>query len=276
MSFKSLLTIINRADLSTSALEPAIQAAARLDAHLDIVCIGVDQTQMGYYYAGANAVVMQENLHRAQDDAMAIEAAVKARMASETIAWGSETIVAQLGGMGHIVAQRARFTDLVILPKPYGENCGPEDEAIIEASMFDGHAPVIVLPNDASFGRNIVVAWNQSNEAMTAIRAALPLLQAADTVNITIINPPAHGPERSDPGGALSQWLSRNGVHPEISVLAKTMPRVADVLARHATDIDADLIVMGAYGHSRFREAVLGGATRNMLEKSEVPVFLAH
>ena len=95
-------------------------------------------------------------------------------------------------------------------------------------------------------------------------------------MNITIIDPPTHGPERSDPGGALSQWLSRQGVHSEISVLAKTMPRVADVLARHANDIGADLVVMGAYGHSRFREAILGGATRHTLETSEVPVFLAH
>ncbi|GGE50220.1 universal stress protein [Actibacterium pelagium] len=276
MGFKSLLTIVNRVDLATSALDAAIQAAAKMDAHLDILAIGVDQTQMGYYYAGANAVVMQENLHRAQDEAMAIETAIKARMQGETIPWSSETIVAQLGGMGHIVSQRARFSDLVILPKPYGENCGPEDETIIEAAMFDGQAPVIVLPSNTNFGKNVVVAWNQSNEAMTAIRAALPLLQAADMVNIAIIDPPPHGPERSDPGGALSQWLSRQGVHPEISVLAKTMPRVADVLARHATDICADLVVMGAYGHSRFREAILGGATRHTLEASEVPVFLAH
>ncbi|MFV2033667.1 MAG: universal stress protein, partial [Halocynthiibacter sp.] len=109
-----------------------------------------------------------------------------------------------------------------------------------------------------------------------AVRAALPLLIAAEIVNITVIDPPVHGPDRSDPGGALSQMLARHGVNAEISVLAKTLPRVADVLTRHVRDIDADFLVMGAYGHSRFREAILGGATRNMLEQAEVPVLMAH
>jgi nucleotide-binding universal stress UspA family protein len=128
----------------------------------------------------------------------------------------------------------------------------------------------------AEIGKRVVIAWNQSAEALIAIRTALPILQAADTVNISIIDPPQHGPDRSDPGGALSQYLSRHGVKTEISVLAKTMPRISDILCRHVQDIGADMVVMGAYGHSRFREAILGGATRNMLENTEVPVLMAH
>jgi nucleotide-binding universal stress UspA family protein len=95
-------------------------------------------------------------------------------------------------------------------------------------------------------------------------------------VQIVVIDPPAYGPERSDPGGLLCQFLVRHGVRAEVVVLAKALPRVSDVLARHIRDANADLLVMGAYGHSRFREAILGGATRDMLEKAEVPVFLAH
>jgi nucleotide-binding universal stress UspA family protein len=70
--------------------------------------------------------------------------------------------------------------------------------------------------------------------------------------------------------------LSRHGVSCEIDVLSKSLNRVSDVLNRHITDTGADLLVMGAYGHSRFREAILGGATRNMLEHATVPVFMAH
>ena len=106
--------------------------------------------------------------------------------------------------------------------------------------------------------------------------AALPLLQAAHLVNIAVIDPPQHGPERSDPGGMLCQMLVRHGVKAEVSVLARSMPRISDVLNRHVRDMDADMLVMGAYGHSRFREAILGGATRNMLEMAEVPVLMAH
>jgi len=126
------------------------------------------------------------------------------------------------------------------------------------------------------FANRIVVAWNQSNEALAAIRRALPLLQAADHVCIAIVNPPPHSSERSDPGGLLTQMLARHGVRAEVAVLAKTLPRVSDVLMRHMTDIDAGLLVMGAYGHSRLREAILGGATRNVLENAEHPVLLAH
>jgi nucleotide-binding universal stress UspA family protein len=70
--------------------------------------------------------------------------------------------------------------------------------------------------------------------------------------------------------------LVRHGVRAEVVVLAKTAPRVSDTLARHVLDQDADLLVMGAYGHSRFREFLLGGATRDMLEHAAVPVLMAH
>jgi len=279
VGYKTILTIITETDIADSGLEPAITLAAREEAHLDILCLGVDRTQTGYYYAGTNAFIQQETLHKAQEDASAIEAAVKARMGRETVTWSSEAAVAQIAGLSHLVAQRARFSDLVIMPRPYGEGRGIEDEAATEAVLFDGHAPLLVVPagaDTAHIGRKIVIAWNQSQEAMAAIKEALPLMQAADVVNIAVVDPPKHGPDRSDPGGALSQMLSRHGVKTEISVLAKTMPRVSDVLQRHATDIEADMMIMGAYGHSRFREAILGGATRGMLEKTAIPVLMAH
>ena len=111
---------------------------------------------------------------------------------------------------------------------------------------------------------------------MVAVRRALPFLKRADLVNITVIDPPAQAPERSDPGGLLCQMLVRHGVKAEVSVLARTLPRVSDVLNRARARQNADMLVMGAYGHSRFREAILGGATRDMLEQAEVPVFMAH
>ncbi|MGC9368439.1 MAG: universal stress protein [Paracoccaceae bacterium] len=279
MAYKTILTIITDADLAKSALESAIALSEREDAHLDVLCLGVDRTQTGYYYAGTNAMIQQETLERAQKEAAEIETAAKQRLSAESIKWSCESAVAQIAGLSHLVAQRARFSDLVVMPKPYGEGRAIEDEAAVEAAMFDGKAPVLVMPEGAStaeIGKRVVIAWNQSAEALIAIRTALPILQAADTVNISIIDPPQHGPDRSDPGGALSQYLSRHGVKTEISVLAKTMPRISDILCRHVQDIGADMVVMGAYGHSRFREAILGGATRNMLENTEVPVLMAH
>ena len=93
---------------------------------------------------------------------------------------------------------------------------------------------------------------------------------------MTVVDPPSRGPERSDPGGLLCQFLVRHGVKAQVSVLAKTMPKISDVLARHALEQGCDMMVMGAYGHSRLREAVLGGATRAVLESSAIPVLMAH
>jgi|TARA_Y100000815_G_scaffold112869_1_gene101704 nucleotide-binding universal stress UspA family protein len=279
VAYKTILTVVTDPKLETAVLDQAIQLATREDAHLDILCLGIDRTQTGYYYAGANAMLLQETLKKAQEDSAAIEKAVRARMAPETVRWSSEAAVAQIAGLSNLVAHRARFSDLVVVPKPYGEGKGIEDEATVEAALFDGRAPVLIIPpkTDAdAMGQRVVVAWNESTEALAAVRAALPMLQAADVVNITVIDPPQHGPDRSDPGGLLSQMLGRHGVRAEIAVLAKTMPRISDVLNRHVQDIEADMVVMGAYGHSRFREAILGGATRSMLENAEVPVLMAH
>ena len=279
MAFKSILTIIADAEKSARLLDAAVDLARREDAHLDVLCIGVDQTQTGYYYAGATVVLTQEAFKMARDDLARTEQAVRDRLAPEDVRWAVDTALAQVGALSGPVGMLARFSDLVVLGKPYGEGRNFADEAILEAALFEGGAPVLVLPDgatDARFGKRVVLAWNQSNESLRAARAALPILKAASAVNVTVIDPPAHGPERSDPGGMLSQLLARHGVHAEVSVLAKTLPKASEVLSRHAKDFDADLIVMGAYGHSRFREAILGGTTRNMLEAADIPVLMAH
>ena len=281
MAYRTLLTIATQGTigLGSAPLDAAVTLARSHSAHLETLALGIDQTQVGYFYAGASAIIYQETIERAQAEAEQVEAALRNRLGREDILWSSDRAVAQLGGIAGLVAQRARFADLVVLPRPYGAGRGPAEEAILEAALFDGQAPVLVLPDglaDPPKAERILIAWNQAPEALVAVRRALPLLKQARQVEITIIDPPAHGVERSDPGGMLSQFLSRHGVRADVTVLARTLPSIVDVLNRHALDMQSDLVVMGAYGHSRFREAILGGATRDMLEESKVPVFMAH
>ncbi len=279
MAYKSLLTVLTDAKLAQAPLAQLVELADAQNAHAEALCLGVDRSQTGYYYSGANALILQETLTQANAEADALLSVAQNYLGKSGIRWSAESGIAQLADIGRHVARRARFSDLVILGRPYGEGRDAEAEPIVESAMFEGHAPVLLVPDQAepiSRPKSILVAWNESVEAMRAIRCALPFLQAADLVRIVLIDPPQHGPDRSDPGGLLSQMLSRHGVRCEIDVLSKTMPRVSDVLIRHAVDSQSEMIVMGAYGHSRFREAILGGATRNMLEQAEVPVFLAH
>jgi len=164
MAYKSILTIVTDPAGQAKQIDAAIAMARREDAHLDVLCIGVDRTQTGYYYAGATAFIQQETFERAQTEAKDAEAAVREKLGAEDIRWGVESAVAQLGAMGGLVALRARFADLVIQAKPYGDKAGQEAEAIVEAAMFEGHAPVLVVPEqglDAEFGRRIVCGWNQ-------------------------------------------------------------------------------------------------------------------
>ncbi|MBE1285669.1 MAG: universal stress protein [Rhodobacteraceae bacterium] len=279
MAYKSLLTVVTDPGTVNAPLTQMIALAEARDAHAEALCLGVDRTQTGYYYAGANAMVLQETLARAQKEAGETLEVVKDRLSKSGVRWSAEDGVAQIADLGRHVAHRARFSDLVILGRPYGKDRGAEAEPIVEAALFEGHAPVLIVPDKGEPVTNpktVMVAWNESVEAMAAIRKSLPFLTAADLVRIVVIDPPQHGPERSDPGGMLSQLLARHGVNCEIDVLSKTMTRVSDILNRHATDTESDMIVMGAYGHSRFREAILGGATRNMLEQAKVPVLMAH
>lgn len=278
MGYKSLLTVISDVHIEASALDAAMALTMAQDGHLDVLALGVDHSAPGYYYTGTNALIEQATLEQARQDAATADAAVRAKLERQPIRWAADTALAQIGTIQSLVGQRARFADLVVLPKPYGAGRGLIDEAVLEAALFSGGAPLLVLPPGSVITRpqKVVLAWNQSAEALAAIRAALPLLQSAALANIVIVDPPRHGPDRTDPGGMLSQMLARHGVRAEISVIAGTMPRTSDVLVRHCVDQEADMLVMGAYGHSRFREAIMGGPTRDMLEAATLPVFMSH
>ena len=279
MAYKSLLTVVMDPANSKALVDNAAAFARAHDAHLEVLAVGVDRTQVGYYHAGANALITQETIQRATEDAEEAEAWVKERLSAEDIRWSTALLVVQTTTLTHVISHRARFADLVLLEQPYGAGTTTEDVAVLEAALFEAAVPVLVTPRGKSLDRipdRPMIAWNESAEALRATRLGVPLLASAASVNIAIIDPPSHGPERSDPGGQLSQMISRHGARVEVSVLAKSMPKVSDVLNRHVKDWNADLVLMGAYGHSRFREAILGGATRNMLEQSEVPVLMAH
>lgn len=278
MDYKSIVTFVRDFGTEQSALEAAAAIADARGGHLTVVCLGIDRTQPGAYYAGANAIALQQTLAEAQSEASALETKVrellKGRPRCSVLA-----VTAQIGAVGPIVADFSQYADLTVLLKPYGDGRRIDDVAIVEGALFGYRTPLLVLPpsvDTAVEPTSVIIAWNESLEALTAVRAALPFLAKAAKVNIAIIDPPQHSSDRSDPGGNIAEMLARHGIRSDISILAKTMPRVSDVLVRHAQDTGADLIVMGGYGHSRFREAILGGATRNMLEIAPVPVLMAH
>lgn len=280
MSYTTIATVVRDAEADRAAIETAAAfAEAASSGHLDAICLGIDRIEMGTHFAGVSAVVLEQTFSVAREQAEAAYHAVENMLEGRPFAWEAQGLAVQIGAIGQTVARRAQFADLIVLPKPYGEGRSVEDVAIVEAALFGTDAPVLIVPpthDHALKADTIAIAWNDSAEALAAIRAAMPLIATAKTVSIVIIDPPTEGAGRSDPGGALAEALARKGVRPEISVLAKTMPRVSDLLERHMADLGGDLLVMGGYGHSRFRQAIFGGATRNILEAATFPVMLAH
>ena len=280
MSFKTLLAVVDyRSDLP-EGLQSSIRIARWFDAHLAVLLVGEVESLpfYGYGSVGYTEIWVKESEERAAALKQAAET-VEALLAREHLSFevrAHQTIVAR---EDNLVARHAIYADLTIMQRSGEDDLSTVERQVIDGALFDSGRPLLFLPAGKapeSIGTNVMIAWNESVEAMCAIRRALPFLKQAELARIVVIDPPRHGPDRSDPGGMLSQMLARHGVKCEIDVLSKTMTRVSDILNRHASDTESDMIVMGAYGHSRFREAILGGATRNMLEQSSVPVFLAH
>ena len=279
MSYAAIATFVASESEADLVLPAAVEFARSRDAHLGVTALGVDMVPAGGFYMGASPMILTESLGRAQSVAQALADRATAALQGQPLRWSVDPAIAAFGGVQGVVAPQARFADLVIQARPYRRGGDSVPEAVVEAALFEGGAPVLVVPDAGlgpRFGRTVTLAWNQSDEALNAARRALPLLQAADKVSVVVIDPPPHGPERSDPGGNLTVWLARHRVRAEVVVLARTLPRVSDVLMRHMTDSESSLLVMGAYGHSRLREAILGGATRNILQNAPWPVFLAH
>jgi nucleotide-binding universal stress UspA family protein len=280
MSWKTIATIVTDYPTDEATLEAAAEIAARSDAHLEITCLGIDPTHPETWLAGAHAlaVSLPSTLAEAERLADDLAAQVRGQMQRTDARWSVRPVLTHLMGLTLTVAQEAQFADLVVAGRPYGAGTGPTQVTVVEAALFAAGVPVLVVPPSGLPGHfsRVMLAWNDSPEALRAARAALPVMAEAEATAIVIVDPPMHGPDRSDPGGRLAEVLARHGVRPEVRVLARTEMSLASMLGRHVRETGADLLVMGAYGHSRLRESILGGATREMLEAAAVPVLMMH
>ena len=177
----------------------------------------------------------------------------------------------------------SRYADLVVLSQDGALSSTPSPLARVahlpEYLALHGARPVLVVPpeyDDAVIPGTAVVGWDGGMPAMRAITAALPLLQRAANVRLVIVNPDNRaGLHGEQPGADMALYLARHGVRVEVQV-ERTNVVDSDVLLGLARDCGAGLMVTGAFGHSRFREWVLGGVTRALLEHAPIPLLIAH
>jgi len=175
------------------------------------------------------------------------------------------------------IVAHARYADLVIVARPVLE--GPQARTVIpESLVFASGRPVLLLPSETppTIGRRIVVAWNASREATRAVADALPLLARAEAVEVLVVDPERHpGIHGEEPGADVARHLARHDVPVEVRTVASGGEGVGSVLLSRAATFRADLLVMGAYGHSRLTELVFGGATRLALHEAELPLLMS-
>jgi len=152
---------------------------------------------------------------------------------------------------------------------------------IPEEVAFAAGTPILVTPfswTPSRIGSRVLVAWNARREAARAVRDALPILCKATSVTVLVVNPEkwAISPHGEQPGADIALYLARHGVTVQVEVADSEDAKVCDVVRARAHKAGAELIVMGAYGHSRTLELILGGVTRDMFRDMTIPVFMSH
>jgi nucleotide-binding universal stress UspA family protein len=168
----------------------------------------------------------------------------------------------------------ASFADLIVLGQPHEEGYDPATDSLIGDIALSAGLPVLAVPRVGdydSLGKNVLVAWTRGRESTRALREALPLLERAERVLVLRANPPDDGRDAE-----IGAYLARHGVKVDIKDVAVKDISVADEILNTVANEDCDLIAMGAYGHSRAREYVLGGVTRDIIRHMTVPTLFAH
>jgi nucleotide-binding universal stress UspA family protein len=274
MAIKTILSYADASPGTGHRLAAAIETARQMDAHLTVLAFGFQPDIPPFVDGmGAGTLAMPPDVSQA-------EAEERARIARELISRAGirgEAVptVCLFGTFARTFGEAAQFSDLVVLGRPYGEGAGGTADTALEGALFDGDAPVLVFPDNAERldARSVLIAWNGSREALRAVRRAMPLLVSADRVEIAIFGPT---PSEPMPGARLATMLSRKGISAEITAQPRSDEGVAALLRRRVLETGAGLVVLGAYSHSRFREYVLGGVTRDYLADFAVPVLMAH
>jgi nucleotide-binding universal stress UspA family protein len=182
----------------------------------------------------------------------------------------------------HLVAEdmvvHARYADLAIVGRPEsaGRDAIPLD--LPQTLVLASGRPVLLLPPEPppSAGHRVLVGWNAGREATRAVADALPFLASAEAVELLVVDherhPADHGEE---PGADIARHLARHGVRVDVRRMASGGEDVGRLIFSRATAFGADLVVMGAYGHSRLTELVFGGVTRTALHEAKLPVLMS-
>lgn len=282
MSFNTLLVHIDESKRSETRVQIAAALANQFDAHL-----------IGTAVTGVSRFIYQEGNIGSSDPNLLVHLAFLRERAEKAVqgfhhniqALGVDSYESSIANdeAGGGIGLQAHYADLVVIGQTDPDENSPSvSPDFPEYIIMHAGRPVLIIPYAGEFetlGKHALIAWDGSREATRAINDALPLLQRAELVSVVIFNANvthdganSHGEEV---GADIGLFLARHGLKVEV-IRQKTTLDIGNALLSLAHDINADLLVMGGYGHSRFREMIMGGATRTILESMTLPVLMSH
>lgn len=276
--YRNLLVEIDDNDTSQKRIDYAIKLAGRFGAHLTglyMIRSFTPPPAVGAYLTRE----VEAQIHEGETERA--EAALdRFRSSAERHDVDFETRIDRGPHHEHatILSMHGRYADLVIVgqqdPNDLLSSLDPSDVVLASG------APLVIVPHigaPATIAEKAMIAWNASKESARAVRDAIPLLEQAKAADVVCFRPTHTATGHGElPGADISAHLSRHGIDVDVQILEGSEIDVGNALLSHLADRSSDFLVMGGYGHSRLREAVLGGATRTILQSMTVPVLMAH
>jgi nucleotide-binding universal stress UspA family protein len=278
MAIKDLLVHVDDSKACASRLHAAVQLARTHQAHLTGLYVIPPIENFLMYAVEPLSASYRERL---QKPLLERRDAARKRFDAAT---DDEEIVAEWrdteGGLTRSLNTSARYADLVMIGQHDADDPADQTEGLAGRLVLGSGRPCLVIPyigTQETLGKHVLVAWNAGREAVRAVNDAMPILQAAESVSVLAVDPPSgtrgEGPI---PSADICHHLARHGVHAEAASGMVEDIDIGSFLLSHAADRGVDMIVMGAYGHSRLSEMMLGGVTKSMLQHMTVPVFMSH
>lgn len=280
MSWKDILALVADAAADEPAIALADKLAKQHNAHLAAAFLTPLPDEPLAYEPTVVAGVWAELLGRARADAEAERKRVDVRLAQTGRPYDLRSAEALSRDLGRVAAVHARYADVAVMTRP-SDGPGQElREEIIEGVLFHSGRPALIAPPGWAgdfIGKRVVVAWDASREATRALSEADDLLETAEAVTVVTVDAKpkmfGHGDQ---PGANIAGHLKRRGLPAEVKNIDSNGRSGALAILEEANTLNADLLVMGGYAHSRLRELVFGGATRDLLRATNIPLLMAH
>ena len=279
MSYRTILVHVDDSERANERINIAARIALAENAHLiGVAMTGISTVLYPVGIIDADARTFTPILESLQERANRALAEFESAVQKMGIASFEKRLVDDEVGGGLIL--QARYCDLVVI----GQTDPSEPPPIVpsdfpEYVLMNAARPVLFIPyagHFSSVGKRPLVAWDASMAATRAVADAIPFLQQAEVVDVVVFNPKEQSGVHGDqPGADIALYLARHDIKVNVLQQTTTIP-VGEALLSLAADIAADMIVMGGYGHARFREILLGGVTRTILGSMTVPVLMSH